>query len=207
MGLSMRLLVLLGLLISGGALADPASDLCAQNPAFAPSIMLKIVQAQLEGDHDPSLDADTPENIARQASTQGMAECAAEARADPSIVAALGSLSAADQPVGWDAFNTACTDHKASRGACITAEVQADKALKRMISTDKPAGAKTLVQTCELVMQTDPPLAEWRECVDQGLAVHASPAAAKRCKLSATWHVAKTGAEAGGIVAACLKGG
>jgi hypothetical protein len=206
-GSGMRQLILVGLLVSGPALAESAESLCAQNPAFSPTIMLKIVQAQLEADHDPSLEADTPENVAKQASVQGIAECAAEMRADPSIMAALGSLSGADLQVGWDAFNTACADHKASRGACITAEVQSDKALKRMISTDSPAGAKALVQTCELVMQTDPPLAEWRECVDQGLAVHASGAAAKRCKLSATWHVAKTGAEAGGIVAACLKGG
>jgi len=207
MGVGMRFLILLVVLVSGRALADPAESLCAQNPAFSPSIMLKIVQAQLEADHDPSLEADTPENIAKQAAAQGIAECAADVRRDPSIMAALGSLGGADLQVGWDAYNTACADHRASRGACITAEVQSDKALKRLISTDSPAGAKTLVQTCELVMQTDPPLAEWRECVDQGLAVHASAAAAKRCKLSATWHVAKSGAEAGGLVAACLKGG
>jgi len=194
-------------LVSTPALADPAEALCAQNPAFSQSIMLKIVQSQLEGEHDPSLDADTPENIAKQAQVQGIAECAAEIRGDPSILAAFGGLSGPDAQVAWDAFNTACADHKASRGACITSEVQADTALKRMISKDQPPGAKVLVQTCELVMQSDPALAEWRECVDQGLALHPTESAAKRCKLSATWHVAKTGAEAGAIVAACLKGG
>ncbi len=140
------LCVLANVLACEGALADPAESLCAQNPAFSLSIMLKIVQAELEVDHDPALDADTPENIARQAQTQGIAECAAEVRGDPSITAAFGGLSAADQPVAWDAYNTTCADHKASRGACITAEVQSDKALKRMVATDKPEGAKALVQ-------------------------------------------------------------
>jgi hypothetical protein len=195
------------MLVSTQALADPMETLCAQNPAYALPIMLKIVQAQLEVDHDPALDADTPENIARQAQTQGIAECAAEVRGDPSIAAAFDGLSGADLPVAWDAYNTTCADHKASRGACITAEVQSDKALKRMIATDKPEGAKVLVQACELVMQTDPAMAEWRACVDEGLALHPSESTAKRCKLSATWHVAKTGAEAGAIISACLRGG
>jgi len=205
--MGMKVLILLCVLVSTGALADPAETLCAGDPAFSQAVMLKIVQAQLEVDHDPALDADTPENIARQAQAQGIAECAAEVRRDPSIAAAFAGLDAADEQVAWDAYNTSCADHKTSRGACISAEVQSDKALKRMVSTDRPEGAKTLVQTCELVMQTDPALAEWRECVDQGLALHPSESAAKRCKLSATWHVAKTGAEAGAIVAACLKGG
>jgi hypothetical protein len=205
--MGMKFLVLLCVLVSTGALADPAETLCAQDPAFSRAVMLKIVQAELEVEHDPALDADTPENIAKLAQRQGISECAAEVRRDPSIAAAFAGLSGADEQVAWDAYNTACADHKASRGACISAEVQSDKALKRMVSTDRPEGAKALVQTCELVMQTDPAMAEWRECVDQGLAVHASEAAAKRCKLSATWHVAKTGAEAGAIVAACLKGG
>jgi hypothetical protein len=198
--------MLASVLASSGALADPAESLCAQNPAYSLSIMLKIVQAQLEGDHDPALDADTPENIARQAQTQGISECAVVVRGDPSITVAFASLSGADEPVAWDAYNTTCADHKMSRGACIAAEVQSDKALKRMIATDKPEGAKVLVQTCELVMQTDPALAEWRACVDEGLALHPSESAAKRCKLSATWHVAKTGVEAGAIISACLKG-
>ncbi len=203
----MRVVFLLCLLLSTRALADPAESLCAQNPAYSLSIMLKIVQSQLEGDHDPGLDADTPENIAKQAQAQGIAECAAEVRRDPSIPAAFAGLSGADQPVAWDAYNTTCADHRASRGACISSEVQSDKALKKMIATDKPEAAKVLVQTCELVLQTDPALAEWRACVDEGLALHPSESAAKRCKLSATWHVAKTGVEAGAIIVACLRGG
>jgi hypothetical protein len=191
---------------AGSAWADPAESLCAQNPAFAPSLMEKIIRAQLEADHDPALEADTPEHVAQQASAQGIGECAAEVRRDPSIAAAFNAAGPSNAEVAWDAFNTACADHKTSRGACITAEVQSSKALKQLISTDQPDGAKALVQTCELVMQTDPPLAEWRECVDQALAVHAPGSAARRCKLAATWHVAKTGAEAGGIVAACLRG-
>jgi len=200
-------LVVVAVMASGEAAADPAETLCAGNPAFETSIMLKIVQAQLQGDHDPALEADTPENIAIQARAQGIAECAAEVRGDPSIAAAFGGLQGPDLQVGWDAFNTACADHKASRGACITAEVQSDKALKHLVASDKPAGAKALVQACELVMQAEPAMAEWRECVDQALAVHATEEAAKRCKLSATWHVAKTGSEAGGLIVACLRGG
>jgi hypothetical protein len=203
----MKVLILLGMLMSTAAMADPAEVLCARDPAFSQAVMLKIVQAELEVEHDPALDADTPENIAKQAQAQGISECAAEVRRDPSIAAAFAGLNPADEQVAWDAYNTACANRKAGRGACISAEVQSGSALKRMITTDRPEGAKTLVQTCELVMQTDPAMAEWRECVDAGLALHPSEAAAKRCKLSATWHVAKTGAEAGAIVAACLKGG
>jgi hypothetical protein len=203
----MRYLILLGLLWSAPALADSAEVLCDSNPAFSTDVMLRVVLTQLQGEHDASLDADTPENIAKQARTQGIAECSAEVRRDPSIATALTGLSGADLEAGWDAFNTACASHTASRGACISAEISSNKALKQMVATDRPDGAKTLVQACELVMQPDPGLAEWRECVDQALAVHASSGAAKRCKLSATWHVAKTGAEAGALLSACLRGG
>ncbi len=201
----MRYLILLGLLYAAPALAGEAETLCAKNPAYATRIMLAIVSEQLARDHDPALDADTPEVLAEKASAQGIAECAAEMRADPSIVAALSNLPAADQSVGWDAYNTACSDHRASKGQCITAEVGADHALKHMMATNSPPGAKALVQTCALVMQTDPAMAEWRQCVDQALAVHASEDAAKRCKLSANWHVAKTGSEAGSVLAQCLR--
>jgi hypothetical protein len=203
----MKGLVFLALLAAGPALADPAETLCASNPAFAPDVMLRVVQVELQGDHDPSLDADTPEHIASQASTQGIAECAQEVRNDPSIAATLGGLKGADLQAGWDAYNMACADHKTSRGACISAEVASDKALKHMVATDQPTGAKTLVQTCELVMKAEPGLSEWRACVDEALAAHASEGTAKRCKLSATWHVAKTGAEAGEMISACLRGG
>ena len=204
---SMKGLVFLMLLTAGPALADSAETLCAGNPAFAPEVMLRVVQLQLQGDHDPALDADTPEHLASQASTQGIAECAAEVRSDPSIEAALEALKGPDLQAGWDAFNTACADHKGSKGACIVAEVGSDTALKRMVATDQPPGAKILVQTCELVMKGEPRMSEWRECVDQALALHASESAANRCKLSATWHVATTGTEAGGIISACLRGG
>jgi hypothetical protein len=203
----MRILVLLVLLAAGPAWADSAETLCARDPAFSPDVMLRVVQVELQGDHDPSLDNDTPEHIASQASAQGIAECAAEVRNDPSIATALGSMQGADLQAGWDAYNTACADRKVSRGSCISAEVDAGKALARMVKEDEPAGAKTLVQTCELVMKADRGNSEWRQCVDLGLAVHASESAAKRCKLSATWHVAGSGAEAGGIIASCLKGG
>ena len=200
----MRYLLLFVLLYATHATAGEVETLCAKNPAYAPRIMLAIVREQLARDHDPALDADTPEVLADKASAQGIAECAAEMRADPSIVPALSGLSEADQSVGWDAYNTACSDHHASKGQCITAEVGADQALKRMMKTNSPPGAKALVQACALVMQTDPAMAEWRQCVDQGLAVHASEDAARRCKLSANWHVAKTGSEAGRVLAACL---
>ena len=201
----MRYLLLLGMLCTSSALAGEAETLCAKNPAYAPRIMLAIVREQLARDHDPELDADTPEALAEKASAQGIAECAAEMRADPSIVPALANLSEADQSVGWDAYNTACSDHHASKGQCITAEVTADQALKHMMATNSPPGAKALVQACALVMQTDPAIAEWRQCVDQALAVHASEDAAKRCKLSANWHVAKTGSQAGAVLAQCLR--
>ena len=201
----MRHLLLLGLLFATPALAGETETLCARNPAYAPRIMLAIVREQLARDHDPALDADTPEEMANKASAQGIAECAAEMRADPSIVPALSSLPEADLTVGWDAYNTVCSDHHASKGQCIKAEVTADHALKHMMASNSPPGAKALVQTCALVMQTDPAMAEWRQCVDQALAVHASDEAAKRCKLSASWHVARTGNEAGQVIAQCLR--
>ena len=201
----MRHLFLFGLLCAHPALAGEAEALCAKNPAYAPRIMLAIVREQLARDHDPALDADTPEAMAAKASAQGIAECAAEMRADPSIVPVLSSLPQADQSVGWDAYNTACSDHRASKGQCIAAEVAADHALKHMMATNAPPGAKALVQACALVMQTDPAMAEWRQCVDQALAVHASEDAARRCKVSANWHVAKTGSEAGQVLAKCLR--
>ena len=201
----MKHFALLALFFAAPAMAGPAETLCAGNPAFSEHVMLVIVQEQLQHDHDPALDADTPEKLAEKAAAQGIAECAADLRADPSISAALSGLDAADLQVGWDAYNTACADHKASRGACITAEVASSRALKRMVRTNTPPGSKSLVQTCELVMQTDPVMAEWRRCVDIGLAVHATAEKALACKTSVAWHTAKTGDEAGHLVAACLQ--
>ena len=203
----MKILVFLALLAAGPAWAETADSLCSSNPAFSPDVMLRVVQVELQGDHDPSLDADTPEHIASQASTQGIAECAAEVRSDPSIASALESMKGPDLQAGWDAYNTVCADRKVSRGACISVEVASGKALKQMVKEDEPPGAKTLVQTCTLVMKADRGNAEWRQCVDMGLAVHAPASAAKRCKMSATWHVAETGAQAGQIIATCLRGG
>ena len=186
-------------------MAGEAETLCARNPAYANAIMLAIVREQLSRDHDPALDADTPEKLAQQATAQGIAECAAQVHADPSVAAALSGLSEADQSVAWDAYNTACADRHTSRGQCITAEVAATRALKHMMASNTPPGARTLAQACALVMQTDPAMAEWRSCVDQTLAVHASEDAARRCKLSASWHVAKTGTDAGRVIAECLR--
>ena len=194
------------LLLAGPALALPAAEtLCASNPAFSPKVMRAIVQEQLQHDHDPALDADTPDKLATEATAQGISECAAAIRADPSIATALSSLGPADLEVGWDAYNTACSDRKTQRGACISAEVGSAKALKHMMATNVPPGSKALVQTCELVMQSDPAMAEWRQCVDQALATHPSEDAAKRCKVSVSWHVARTGVEAGRVVAQCLQ--
>jgi hypothetical protein len=186
--------------------ADPQSLLCATNPAFTPALMESIIEAQLQKDHDPSLDAAPPEQLAQQAVRQGVDECAAALRHDPTLMAVLASLKGADIDTGWDAYNTTCDDRSPTKADCIRNEVTASRALKQMVKTDQPPGAKTLVQTCELVLQTNPAMTAWRECVDLGLAAHASNGDAKRCKLSVTWHMAKTGAEAGAAVAQCLKG-
>ena len=186
------------------ALAGEAETICATNPAYSQSIMLTIVQSQLQRDHDPALDTDTPEHLATRAVAQGIAECAAEVRADPSIAPAFAGLDRHDLTVAWDAYNTACADHKASRGACVTAEVGAAKAIKHLMSAGSPPVARTLVQACELVLQPDPAMADWRQCVDVSLAAHPTPERAAQCKLSANWHAAKTGAEAGASLVSCL---
>ncbi len=200
----MKYLVLLATVWAIPALAGEAETLCAGNPAYSSRVMLAVVQSQLRQDHDAALDAEPPETLANKAVAQGIAECAADMRADPTLSQAFAGLGRGDREVAWDAYNTACADHKGSRGACIAAEVGSARALKLMMKTNAPPGAASLVQTCELVMQTDPAMAEWRQCVDRALAVHASEAMAKRCKLSANWHVAKTGSEAGEVVAHCL---
>ena len=191
--------------IARGQAPDPQSRLCATNPAFSLSIMQSIIEAQLQKDHDPSLDAASPEQLAQQALDQGIGECATALRRDPDLMAALSALKGGEVVIGWDAYNTACDDRSRTKGDCIRAEVGAAHALKHMMTTDQPPGAKTLVETCQLVLQTDPTMTAWRECVDLGLAAHASNADARRCKLSVTWHSAKTGAEAGAQVAQCLR--
>ncbi len=192
-------------LLATPVLAGQAETICASNPAYSQTIMLTVVQSQLQRDHDPALDTDTPENLATRAVAQGIAECAADLRADPSLTPAFAGLDKHDLSVAWDAYNTACADHKASRGACVTAEVGASKALKHLMSAGSPAGAKTLVQACALVLQPDPAMADWRQCVDLSLALHPTPERAAQCKLAANWHSAKTGAEAGASLAPCLR--
>ena len=186
------------------ALAGQAETISATNPAYSQSIMLGIVQTQLQRDHDPALDTDTPEHLATRAVAQGIAECAAELRADPSIAAAFAGLDRRDTTVAWDAYNTACADHKTSRGACISAEVGAARAIKHLMSAGSAPVARTLVQACELVLVADPAMADWRQCVDLSLASHPSAERAAQCKLSANWHAARTGAEAGALLGACL---
>ena len=66
-----------------------------------------------------------------------------------------------------------------------------------MVATDEPA--ETLVQTCELVMKAEPGLSEWRACVDEALAVHASEGTVKRCKLSAIGMRRRRGRRRGGL--------
>jgi hypothetical protein len=185
--------------------ADPQSALCSTNPAYSLPLMQSIIEAQLQKDHDPSLDAAPPEQLAQQALNQGIGECAAALRQDPGMMAALAALKGADVEIGWDAYNTACDDRRVSKGDCIRSEVAAAHALKRMTATNQPPGAKTLVETCQLVLQTDPTMTDWRQCVDLSLAVHATPGDAKRCKLSISWHSAKTGSEGGAAVAQCLR--
>lgn len=203
----MKAVLTLLLLITSPALAGEAETLCATNPAYSQHVMLTIVQTQLQHDHDPALDADTPEKLADAAVAQGISDCAAELRADPSIATALQNAPETDRSVAWDAYNTACSDRKTSKGACIQAEVGAADALKRMIIKNQPPAAKALAQTCQLVMKEDPAMVEWRSCVDQGLALNPSRDLVERCKVRVNYHVATTGAEAGQLIAACLKAG
>jgi len=208
----MRCLIFLALLAFGFARAQAAPPpeievLCAGNPAYAPGIMRSIVEGELQKDHDPSLDAAPPDKIAEQAAAQGIGECAADLRHDPATFGTLKALKGAEITVGWDAYNTTCADRAASKGDCIRNEVSAQHALRHMSQADDPPGVRTLVQTCELVMQTNPAMTDWRQCVDIGLAVHAPIKAAQKCRVSVSWHTAKSGAEAGRIVSNCLKGG
>ncbi len=203
----MKAALALLLLLAPPALAGEAETLCATNPAYSEHVMLAVVQTQLQHDHDPALDADTPEHLADAAVAQGIAECAADLRANPSIATALQATPEADRSVAWDAYNTACADHKASKSACIQAEVGAADALKRMIVKNQPPTAKALAQTCQLVMKEDPAMVEWRSCVDQALPLNASRDLVERCKVRVNYHVATTGAEAAQVINACLKAG
>ena len=202
------------LLLAGIANAPPARAqtpalmaTCATNPAYAPDVMRSVLNAQLQKDHDEALDAEPPDQMANEAAALGIKECAADLTAHPAIGQVLAGLAAVDEQVAWDAYNTTCSDHGASKAACMKAEVGSAQALRRMSRTNDPAGSRALVSACQLVMTSDFAMVEWRICVDAGLAVHATPARAAACKTSVNWHVAKTGAQAGAIVAACLKQG
>jgi hypothetical protein len=201
-----RQALLLTLFVSPAfAQLDAAARLCATNPAYAPEVMRSVLDAQLQKDHDPALDAEPPEQMASEAAQQGVKDCAQDLMAHPGIVQALTGLTPIDAQVGWDAYNTTCDDRKATKAECIKAEVGSAQALRRMAQTDQPPGAKALVQACQLVMKSDLAMVEWRLCVDQGLALHPTPGKAAQCKTSVNWHVASSGAAAGAVVAACLR--
>jgi hypothetical protein len=197
----------LGLVLGGASAAraeDAVTTLCRSNPAYGVDVMRGVLEAQLQKDHDPALDDQPPAQMAVEASEQGIKDCAAELQSHLAISQALLPLRGAELEVGWDAYNTACTDRAGSKADCIKAEVGSVRALKRMMATNQPPGAKTLVETCELVLVSEPSMADWRECVDLGLAAHAAEDRAVHCKTIVPWHGAKTGTEAGKIVAACL---
>jgi len=204
----MRFSIFLAAIVCLGAVPawaqDAASALCSSNPAYSATVMRSVLEAQLEKDHDPALDAEPPEQMAAEASAQGIKDCATELQRDQPLDQVLAGLSGADLQVGWDAYNTACADHTGSKAACVKAEVGSVRALKRMMATNDPPGSKALVETCELVLKTDPAMTDWRECVDTALSVHATAAVAAKCKTAVPWHTAKSGAQAGALVSACL---
>ena len=201
--------LLAGTLHAPAALAQSTALMatCATNPAYAPDIMRTVLNAQLQKDHDEALDAEPPAQMANEAAALGIKECAADLAAHPAIGQVLAGLALGDQQVAWDAYNTTCSDHGATKAACMKAEVGSAQALRRMSRTNDPVGSRALVAACQLVLKSDFAMVEWRLCVDTGLAVHATPARDAACKISVNWHAAKTGAQAGAIVAACLKQG
>jgi deoxycytidylate deaminase len=199
------LAVLLPLLTTRAARAeDAAATLCRGNPAYALNVIQGVLAAQLERDHDPALDAEPPSQMAAEAVEQGVKDCAETMHKDPAANQVIQSFAGPDREIAWDAFNTSCADHVASRADCIRAEVGAVRALKHMVAKDDPPGAKAMVETCQLVLKPDPPMADWRECVDLALATHADRGAANRCKTSVAWHTTTSGADAGHMLAACL---
>jgi hypothetical protein len=184
---------------------DAQAALCRSNPAYSPAVMRSVLEAQLEKDHDPALDAESPDQLATEAVEQGVKDCATDLRQNPAVYKVLAPLTGSELPVAWDAYNTACSDRSATKADCIMAEVGSVRALKHMMATDQPPGSKALVESCELVLTSDPAMADWRVCVDTALAAHADPDRARQCKTAVPWHVAKTGAEAGKILRACLQ--
>ena len=205
MGGMNRLVLLLSLFASAANAQNAVIQLCATNPAYGQDVMRSVLEAQLAKDHDPALDAEPPEQMAAETAQLGIKQCAADLTAHPAIIQAMTGLNSTDMQVAWDAYNTSCDDHKASKAECVKAEVGSAQALRHMSRSDNPPGSKALVQACQLVMTSDLAMVEWRICVDKGLAVHAAPDKAARCKTSVNWHVARTGAAAGDEVAACLR--
>jgi len=200
-----RFALVVSLLTPGAAWADDAAaTLCRTNPANSLIVIQGIVNAQLQRDHDPALDTEPPDQMAAGAVELGVKQCADTLHKDPATNQALLSFTGTDLQVAWDAFNTSCADHVASRAACVRAEVASTQALRRMTSRDDPPGSKAMVEACELILKPDPAMADWRECVDQALATHAARPAANRCKTSVAWHVTSSGADAGRELAACL---
>lgn len=185
---------------------DAAARLCRSNPAYSADVMGKVLQEQMDRDHDPALDKESPEQLAAEAVEQGVKDCATELDHAPALFAVLAALPPGELAIGWDAFNTSCADHGATKAECVRAEVAAERALKHMVAADQPPGARALVQTCELVLKGDPAMAEWRECVDLGLAPHADAQNLARCKTLVAWHATSSGAAAGQSIAACLRG-
>ncbi len=197
--------VIVCLLAPGLARAeDAAAALCRTNPANSLSVIQGIITAQLQRDHDPALDTEPPDQMAAGAVELGVKQCADTLHGDPATNQIMMSYTGADLQVAWDAFNTSCADHVASRAACIRAEVASTQALRRMTQHDEPPGSKAMVEACELILKPDPAMADWRECVDQALATHAGRPAANRCKTTVAWHVTTSGADAGRELAACL---
>ena len=194
------------LLLAGPAYADTMA-ICATNPAYAPDVMRSVLNAQLQKDHDEALDSEPPEQMANETTALAIKDCATDLTAHPAIADALVGLAAVDEQVAWDAYNTTCNDHGATKAACMKAEIGSAQALRRMSKTNDPPGARALVEACQLVLTSDFAMVEWRLCVDTGLAVHATPVRASACKTSVNWHAAKTGSQAGAILAACLRQG
>jgi len=210
MGFGLRAWACVGVAVVAAAAPARAQSelaaLCRTNPAYSLAVMRAVLAAQLQRDHDDALDAEPPDKLAAEAVEQGVKECVDGLSRDPKLAGVLAGLSGADQKVAWDAYNISCADHAGTKAECVTAEVGSVRALKRMASQDQPPGAQALVASCELIMTADPPMADWRQCVDQGLAVHAAKEAAERCKTTVNWHVTKSGLEAGRILASCLRG-
>ena len=200
------LLPVMILMLAGSAQAeDAATSLCRLNPAYAVGTMRAVIDEELKTAHDPSLDETPPDQLAQQASDQGVADCGKELAANKPLYDVLAALTPDRQVIGWDAFNVACANHSTSKADCVRAEVSSDAALRRMGSSNHPPGAKALIETCQLVLPPTVAMAEWRACVDTALLEHSPEEIVDGCKTGVPWHSAATGAEAGKLIVACLR--